>query len=66
MNAKCETADYMLLLLTVGLAALERPLLVLRVVMPYVILLALFGGFVAWNGGVVLGMSTNKSRCPAI
>lgn len=36
-------------------AALRKPLLVLRVAVPYVIILALFAGFVVWNGSVVLG-----------
>ncbi|KAF2653361.1 glycosyltransferase family 59 protein [Lophiostoma macrostomum CBS 122681] len=51
--------DYILLGLTTGLAALKQPLLVLRTIMPYLILLGLFGGFVAWNGGVVLGDKSN-------
>lgn len=33
----------------------QRLLRLVRLVLPYVTLLALFGGFVVWNGGVVLG-----------
>ncbi|KAF2035367.1 hypothetical protein EK21DRAFT_54280 [Setomelanomma holmii] len=47
--------DYALLLLSVALAALGKPLLVLRVALSYVVLLGLFAGFVVWNGSVVLG-----------
>jgi alpha-1,2-glucosyltransferase len=56
--------DYILLVLSTGLVALKQPFLVLRAIMPYLVLIALFGGFVAWNGGVVLGMVTSppKSR----
>lgn len=41
--------------LTLALKALRSPSLALRVTMPYLILLALFAGFVLWNGSVVLG-----------
>jgi alpha-1,2-glucosyltransferase len=47
--------DYGLLLLTVVISALRKPLLVLQVALPYLILLGLFAGFVLWNGSVVLG-----------
>lgn len=41
------------------MAVLRKPLLVIKVVIPYIALLALFIGFVIWNGSVVLG----KLRC---
>jgi alpha-1,2-glucosyltransferase len=44
-----------MLLLSVVIAALNKPLLVLRVALPYLVLLGLFTGFVVWNGSVVLG-----------
>ncbi|KAH7389490.1 alpha-2-glucosyltransferase Alg10 [Phaeosphaeria sp. MPI-PUGE-AT-0046c] len=47
--------DYVFLPISLALAALRTPLLVLRVTVPYLILLALFAGFVLWNGSVVLG-----------
>jgi alpha-1,2-glucosyltransferase len=47
--------DYLLLLTTVLLAAVRKPFIVMRVALPYLALLGLFAGFVAWNGGVVLG-----------
>lgn len=48
----------MLFPLSIALAAIRKPVLVLRAVAPYLALLGLFAGFVAWNGGVVLGNST--------
>jgi alpha-1,2-glucosyltransferase len=47
--------DYLLLLTTVLLAAVRKPFIVLRASLPYLALFGLFAGFVAWNGGVVLG-----------
>jgi alpha-1,2-glucosyltransferase len=40
---------------TAVLAAVTRPLPIIRVIVPYMFILALFAGFVVWNGGVVLG-----------
>lgn len=37
------------------LAALKMPLPILRALIHYMVILALFAGFVLWNGGVVLG-----------
>ncbi|KAF3039175.1 glucosyltransferase [Didymella heteroderae] len=48
-------SDAVMLLLTTAIAALRYPLKVLRAIIPYVVLLVLFAGFVAWNGSVVLG-----------
>jgi alpha-1,2-glucosyltransferase len=50
-----------LLLITVVLSVLRKPLLVLRVAFPYLILLGLFAGFVVWNGSVVLGKRYEES-----
>ncbi|KAF2690863.1 glycosyltransferase family 59 protein [Lentithecium fluviatile CBS 122367] len=47
--------DFVLFLLTVALAAAKKPLPIFRVIVPYLIILALFAGFVVWNDGVVLG-----------
>ena len=47
--------DVVLFLISTVVAALSKPLLVLKVAIPYAILLVLFAGFVAWNGSVVLG-----------
>ncbi|KAF1926079.1 glycosyltransferase family 59 protein [Didymella exigua CBS 183.55] len=47
--------DATMLLLTIAISALRSPLKLLRSVIPYIILLVLFAGFVAWNGSVVLG-----------
>lgn len=38
-----------------GLAVLRKPALVLKVALPYLVLILLFSAFVAWNGSVVLG-----------
>ncbi|KAM0522561.1 hypothetical protein ACHAPE_002153 [Trichoderma viride] len=40
-------------------AALCNPLRLVRQIWPYVTVLAAFAGFVAWNGGVVLGDKSN-------
>lgn len=48
-------ADYVFLLLSLPLAAVRNLVLVARATVPYVVLLFLFAGFVAWNGSVVLG-----------
>ncbi|KAK0761384.1 hypothetical protein N5P37_006334 [Trichoderma harzianum] len=41
------------------IAALCNPIRVARQIWPYVTVLAAFAGFVAWNGGVVLGDKSN-------
>ncbi len=51
--------DWLLTLTSLGVAAASRPLAVLRRVWAHVAVLAAFGGFVAWNGGVVLGDKAN-------
>ncbi|KAM7212996.1 DIE2/ALG10 family domain containing protein [Rhypophila decipiens] len=51
--------DWLTCLLSIAVAALCNPVKVLRQVWPHITILALFGGFVAWNGGVVLGDKSN-------
>lgn len=58
-------SDYVVLLLSIGLAALRKPFVVLRVALPYLVLLILFAGFVAWNGSVVLGISICSPQVPS-
>ncbi|KAF1921971.1 DIE2/ALG10 family-domain-containing protein [Ampelomyces quisqualis] len=47
--------DYAILLLTVAIAVIRKPLSIIRTTLPYLMLLALFASFVIWNGSVVLG-----------
>jgi alpha-1,2-glucosyltransferase len=47
--------DWLFCLLTLATTAMLNPVKVLRQVWPHISILALFAGFVAWNGGVVLG-----------
>ncbi|KAF1940815.1 hypothetical protein EJ02DRAFT_379113 [Clathrospora elynae] len=47
--------DYMLFLVSVAISACKNPMRVIRVAMPYISLVMIFAGFVAWNGSVVLG-----------
>jgi alpha-1,2-glucosyltransferase len=47
--------DYALVIVSVALTAIRKPLVLLRAIAPYLLLLGLFASFVAWNGGVVLG-----------
>ncbi|OCL03596.1 glycosyltransferase family 59 protein [Glonium stellatum] len=56
-NAGLE--DCFAVVISAALVALCKPLVVLRAVAPYIILLFAFGSFVAWNGGVVLGDKSN-------
>ncbi|OHX00502.1 alpha-glucosyltransferase alg10 [Colletotrichum incanum] len=44
---------------SIGIAVLANPLRVLKKVYPHITVMALFAGFVAWNGGVVLGDKSN-------
>jgi hypothetical protein len=50
-----DLLEVVVFVLSLAIAALRKPLLVLKVASPYITLLALFAGFVAWNGSVVLG-----------
>ncbi|KAK1988870.1 DIE2/ALG10 family protein [Colletotrichum cereale] len=45
--------------LSIVIAVLANPLRVLRKVYPHITIMALFAGFVFWNGGVVLGDKSN-------
>lgn len=51
--------DWALSLLSIAIAAICNPLRVLRQVWPHITTMGLFAGFVAWNGGVVLGDKSN-------
>ncbi|KAL2177808.1 glycosyltransferase family 59 protein [Thermothelomyces heterothallicus CBS 202.75] len=51
--------DWFLCVLTLAVAALSNPFRVVRQIWPHLTILALFAGFVAWNGGVVLGDKSN-------
>jgi hypothetical protein len=61
---KAETngrLDIVAFVLSLAIAALRKPLLVLKVALPYITLLVTFAGFVAWNGSVVLGKRNSTS-----
>ncbi|KAF1960228.1 alpha-1,2 glucosyltransferas-like protein alg10 [Byssothecium circinans] len=47
--------DFLIFFASLALAAIKRPFLIVKSVSPYLVLLALFVGFVVWNGSVVLG-----------
>ncbi|KAF2809310.1 uncharacterized protein BDZ99DRAFT_498709 [Mytilinidion resinicola] len=51
--------DYFIVIVSAGLAAVGRLPSLMKVAVPYFTLLVAFGGFVAWNGGVVLGDKSN-------
>jgi alpha-1,2-glucosyltransferase len=53
-----DLLDVVVFVLSLVIAALRKPLLVLKVASPYITLLVMFAGFVAWNGSVVLGKQT--------
>ncbi|KAL1896957.1 glucosyltransferase [Ceratocystis pirilliformis] len=57
--SSCWPDDIIFSLFSISVAALCNPLRVLRQVWPHITIMALFGGFVAWNGGVVLGDKSN-------
>jgi len=42
-------------ILSLIVAAARKPLRIIPVLLPFLLLLTLFGAFVYWNGGVVLG-----------
>lgn len=51
--------------LSLGIAALCNPIHVIRQIWPYIAVIASFGSFVVWNGGVVLGefdLHTQESK----
>ncbi|CAI6338577.1 unnamed protein product [Periconia digitata] len=47
--------DFLLLTISLVIAVLAQPFSLLKVVAPYLFLVALFASFVLWNGSVVLG-----------
>ncbi|KAI1877725.1 hypothetical protein JX265_003733 [Neoarthrinium moseri] len=51
--------DLVLCVVSIGIAAIANLGTVLKRVYPHIITMALFAGFVAWNGGVVLGDKSN-------
>ncbi|KAF5680089.1 alpha-1,2 glucosyltransferase ALG10 [Fusarium circinatum] len=51
--------DMLFCVLSLGIAAICNPIRIIKQVWPYVAVLISFGGFVAWNGGVVLGDKSN-------
>ncbi|RGP74236.1 alpha-1,2 glucosyltransferase alg10 [Fusarium longipes] len=51
--------DMIFCVLSLGIAALCNPIRVVRQIWPYFSTLVLFGIFVVWNGGVVLGDKSN-------
>ncbi|PTB66776.1 glycosyltransferase family 59 protein [Trichoderma citrinoviride] len=51
--------DMLFTAVSLVIAALCNPIRVLRQTWPYVFVLGAFGGFVGWNGGVVLGDKSN-------
>ncbi|KAM0082829.1 glucosyltransferase [Fusarium odoratissimum] len=51
--------DMLFCVLSLGIAAICNPIRLIRQIWPYVAVLVSFGGFVAWNGGVVLGDKSN-------
>lgn len=53
-------SDFVLGIISITVAVLYRPVVVLIRLWPYVALLASFGAFVFLNGGVVLGMSPHS------
>ncbi|KAH9209790.1 DIE2/ALG10 family-domain-containing protein [Leptodontidium sp. 2 PMI_412] len=51
--------DFILCAISIAVAAMFQPILLLTRLWPYIGLLASFVGFVVWNGGVVLGDKAN-------
>ncbi|KAL1635080.1 glucosyltransferase [Neofusicoccum ribis] len=51
--------DYLKMVISLAVAALRNPVTVIYSVAPYAVLVGIFGGFVFWNGGVVLGDKSN-------
>lgn len=47
--------DFVLCGISIAIATLFQPFLILTRLWPYILLLVSFAGFVVWNGGVVLG-----------
>ena len=49
------STDFALCAISIAIAVLYHPTLIIRIAWPYLALLISFAGFVFWNGGVVLG-----------
>jgi alpha-1,2-glucosyltransferase len=47
--------DFFWCAISIAVSAIANPIYFIKKVFPYLALLATFGGFVVWNGGVVLG-----------
>ncbi|KAI9664613.1 MAG: glucosyltransferase [Bathelium mastoideum] len=54
-----QLMDYVKAAVTLVIAAVRSPHVLVSAVWPYVVLVGLFGVFVVWNGGVVLGDKSN-------
>lgn len=52
---KAYPEDMLFTVASVGIAAICNPFRIIRQIWPYLVVLASFVGFVAWNGSVVLG-----------
>lgn len=59
LQIQAYNSDFALCALSIAIAIMFHPLLILRKLWPYLSILASFGYFVYWNGGVVLGDKTN-------
>lgn len=53
------TADYLKTAISLAIGTAANLNAVLASLIPYVFFLTAFGGFVLWNGGVVLGKKTD-------
>ncbi|EON62710.1 hypothetical protein W97_01934 [Coniosporium apollinis CBS 100218] len=51
--------DYVKVVMSISIAAVKNISKVTTAIVPYLLLLVSFAGFVAWNGGVVLGDKSN-------
>ncbi|KAI9821215.1 MAG: glucosyltransferase [Pycnora praestabilis] len=60
--SEASVEDYIKTIISIGIGAAVNYRRVLSALMPYLALLATFGVFVVWNGGVVLGSEGDKSN----
>ena len=54
-----DVVDYTKTVITLVVTAVRNPSVLVIAVWPYGVLVGLFGAFIAWNGGVVLGDKSN-------
>jgi alpha-1,2-glucosyltransferase len=54
-----DIADFVLCVVSIAVATITHPLLILKSLIPYLALLISFALFIFWNGGVVLGDKQN-------